>query len=91
MNDISPINRPNASVLNRSNHAHRPNPTVGSPSRGSDKVELSPEARMLSKLKNLPDVRQDLVDRVRQQIASGTYETPDKVEALLDGLAQELF
>ena len=37
-----------------------------------------------------PDVRQDLVARVRQEIQSGTYDTPDKLEAALDRLASRL-
>jgi hypothetical protein len=34
-----------------------------------------------------PDVRQELVARVRQEIRAGTYDTPDKLEAALDRLA----
>ncbi|HKB04385.1 MAG TPA: flagellar biosynthesis anti-sigma factor FlgM [Gemmataceae bacterium] len=34
-----------------------------------------------------PDVRQELVARVRQEIRAGTYDTPEKFEAALDRLA----
>ena len=37
-----------------------------------------------------PDVRQDLVARVRQEIQAGTYDTPEKMEAALDRLANRL-
>ena len=37
-----------------------------------------------------PDVRQDLVARVRQEIQAGTYDTPEKLEAALDRLAARL-
>jgi hypothetical protein len=37
-----------------------------------------------------PDVRQDLVARVRQEIQAGTYDTPEKFEAALDRLAERL-
>jgi hypothetical protein len=37
-----------------------------------------------------PDVRQDLVTRVRQEIQAGTYDTPEKLEAALDRLADRL-
>ncbi|MEM8946943.1 MAG: flagellar biosynthesis anti-sigma factor FlgM [Planctomycetota bacterium] len=35
-------------------------------------------------------VRADLVARVRSEIAAGTYETPEKLDAALDGLLNEL-
>ena len=37
-----------------------------------------------------PDVRHDLVARVRQEIQAGTYDTPEKLEAALDRLAARL-
>jgi hypothetical protein len=36
------------------------------------------------------EVRQDLIDRVRQEIKDGVYDTPDKFEAALDRLADRL-
>ncbi|MDX2130838.1 MAG: flagellar biosynthesis anti-sigma factor FlgM [Planctomycetota bacterium] len=53
--------------------------------RGADRVEFSAVATYLSKLRDLP-VRQDLVDRVKAEIAAGTYDTPDKFEAALTEL-----
>lgn len=35
-------------------------------------------------------VRADLVARVRQQIADGTYDTPERWDAALDQLSQSL-
>ncbi len=35
-------------------------------------------------------VRQELVERVRREIADGVYETPEKWQAALDRLAQRL-
>jgi anti-sigma28 factor (negative regulator of flagellin synthesis) len=60
------------------------------PQRAQDSVEFSPRAQLLSRLAELPDVRQGLIDRVRAEIASGTYETPDKIDALLEDLNQDL-
>jgi hypothetical protein len=37
-----------------------------------------------------PDIRRDLVERVRRQIAEGTYDTPEKWQAALDKLLNEL-
>jgi len=47
--------------------------------RGTDRVEVSQVSVYLSKLNNLP-VRQELVDSVRDQIARGTYDTPEKLD-----------
>ena len=46
-------------------------------------------ALYLSKLRALPEIRQDLVDSVRAQIASGSYDTPDKLDAALDELLSD--
>ncbi|MBX3390911.1 MAG: flagellar biosynthesis anti-sigma factor FlgM [Phycisphaeraceae bacterium] len=65
----------------------------GQVSRGEDKVELSTEAQVLApwleKLKQIPAVRQDLVDQIRTQIANGSYDTPEKLNAALDGMIDE--
>ncbi|MFN4260371.1 MAG: flagellar biosynthesis anti-sigma factor FlgM [Gemmataceae bacterium] len=37
-----------------------------------------------------PDIRADLVRRVRQEIAEGTYDTPDKWDKALDRLFEDL-
>jgi negative regulator of flagellin synthesis FlgM len=37
-----------------------------------------------------PDVRADLVERVRREIAEGTYDTPKKWDAALDRLLDRL-
>jgi anti-sigma28 factor (negative regulator of flagellin synthesis) len=39
---------------------------------------------------NSPPIREDLVARVRQEIADGTYETPEKWEIALDRLLDRL-
>jgi hypothetical protein len=36
------------------------------------------------------DIRMDLVQRVRREIADGVYDTPDKWEAALDRLLDRL-
>ncbi|MBL8887787.1 MAG: flagellar biosynthesis anti-sigma factor FlgM [Phycisphaerales bacterium] len=65
----------------------------GQINRGEDKVELSTEAQVLApwlnKLKQMPAIRQDLVDQIRGQIASGSYDTAEKMNAALDGMIDE--
>ncbi len=60
------------------------------PSKRLDQVELSDKARLLSKLSELPEVRQTLVDRVRADIESGEYLTSDKLDAAADNLINDL-
>lgn len=54
--------------------------------RGPDRAEFSQAAEYLSRLRAMPAVRQDLIDEVRAKIASGQYETPDKIDQSLDEL-----
>lgn len=90
MTDIAPIGRTPASSFTGDSRAIRSAAGDSARARGSDSVELSQHARYLSQLANLPDIRQGLVDRVRSEIAQGRYETPDKIDALLDELASDL-
>jgi len=48
--------------------------------------------RVADALRTTPegDIRVDLVERVRAEIAAGTYDTDEKWEAALDALAGEL-
>ncbi len=93
MTDIAPVVGPGTGRMDTSTEAvvraaNRPVP--GRIDRPSDRVEVSDRARLLNKLANLPAVRQDLVDRVRQEISAGTYDTPDKVEGAINNLVDDL-
>ena len=91
MSDVSPINgiaSPALAPLSRPS-SNEPAPSLG-PIRSGDKVELSRAAQFISKLISKNEVREDLVDRVKQELAAGTYETPDKIDAALDELLSEL-
>ncbi len=57
--------------------------------RPGDQVEVSTLATYMNKLRNLP-IRQQLVDDVREQIARGTYDTPEKIDATINELLPEL-
>ncbi len=79
-------------IQNDTNSASRPQQEDirAGGSRGADSAELSPVARYLSELKAGPAIREDLVARVREDIESGTYETPEKLDAVLDDLAEDI-
>ncbi len=55
-----------------------------------DRVELSKVAQWLDRIRQLPEVRQDLIDNLKQSIEAGTYETPEKLDAAVTALLGEL-
>lgn len=52
----------------------------------ADQVELSSAARNSSR----DAIRTDLVARIREEIKNGTYETPERLDAALDGLSRDV-
>lgn len=57
--------------------------------RGADRVEVSRMASLLNQLRDMPEMREDLIRRVRDQIASGAYDTPERIEGAIDGILGE--
>lgn len=95
MSDISSIGSGLVGPLNRSvpqAPVHTNGVTTGE-ERGSDRndrVELSERARWLDRLRNLPEIRQERVQNLRELIASGNYETDDKIDLAMERLLNEL-
>ena len=58
--------------------------------RSSDRVDISPAAEAAIQATETREIRRDLVERIRSQIADGTYETPDKLDAALERLLDEI-
>ncbi len=56
----------------------------------TDTVEISDSARYLSEIKNLPDTRESKVQAARDSIASGSFETSDRINGTVDRLWSEL-
>lgn len=68
--------------------------TAGRIQRGDDSVELSPAAQRLALLDRVlhdPPVRQELIDRVREEIESGRYDSSEKIERVVEELWSDLF
>ncbi|QDS99998.1 flagellar biosynthesis anti-sigma factor FlgM [Adhaeretor mobilis] len=59
------------------------------PTAKADRVDISPAAEAAASAAE-GDIRADLVSRVKSEIASGMYETPEKLDAALDGFLNEL-
>ena len=55
-----------------------------------DEVNISDAARLVEQAKQAPDIRQDRVQAIRAQIASGTYETPGKLDTAVSRLLDEI-
>jgi flagellar biosynthesis anti-sigma factor FlgM len=55
-----------------------------------DEVNISDTARMVEQAKQAPDIRQDRVQAIRAQIASGTYETSGKLDVAVNRLLDEI-
>ena len=55
-----------------------------------DTIELSQVARLTAAVHELPDVRTELVERVKAEIAAGTYDTPDRIDVALENLLDEM-
>lgn len=71
---------------NNAPQAQRPT----SPAAGGDQVDISSAAQLMSKLNDIPDIRADRVQSIRQAIANGTYETDDKLDGAVDRLLDEI-
>ena len=50
----------------------------------SDRVSISPEASLVSRALQLPEVRADRVAEVRDLIQQGRFDTVDRLEKALD-------
>ncbi|MCC6950269.1 MAG: flagellar biosynthesis anti-sigma factor FlgM [Phycisphaerales bacterium] len=90
MTELAPIDRtraihPAAAAYARAGKEEAA-PTIR---RGTDHVEVSELATYLAKIRQLP-IRQELVDRVRDEISRGEYDTPDRVEAAVEELLKDL-
>jgi negative regulator of flagellin synthesis FlgM len=55
-----------------------------------DVIEISAAARLAAKVHAVPEVREELVQRVKDEIATGTYETPARIERAVTRLMEEL-
>lgn len=56
----------------------------------ADQLDISPQASLVSRVKELPDIREDRVSEIRKQIEAGAYETDEKLDIALDRLLDEL-
>ena len=96
MPDIPSVGHGTVGPLERTTTPHartdsgRPQHVDSPPHRPGDRVELSEHARLLDRLRQMPEVRVDRIDRIRQAIADGAYETDDKIDLTIQRLLEDL-
>jgi negative regulator of flagellin synthesis FlgM len=78
-----PISPPHASRVSKPAEPHRSGQI-------EDELEISEGARLVEQIRDLPEVRQDRIERIRAQIAEGTYETDEKLEIAVGRLLDEI-
>ena len=67
-----------------------PSPSQSGNVQEVDQLDISETAQALSKIRDVPDIRHERVAQIRTQIAEGTYETADKLEAAVERLLDEI-
>ncbi len=60
------------------------------PIASGDQLDISEAGQAAAKVGDIPDIRSDLVARVRSEIASGTYETAAKFDTAIKNLQDEI-
>lgn len=91
MNSLDPISSACVCRADAVRAADRRAPVeVQAPVRARDTVDLSEKARLLDALRSQPDYRPDVVERVKGEIAEGTYLTDEKLDKALDALIDDL-
>lgn len=85
---VGPVNRMAASSSASDSGVDTTDSSING--RLSDSVEVSDHAQFLNRLRLLPEVRMEVVERVRAAIAEGTYETEERLNIAIDRLLDDL-
>lgn len=77
--------------LSGPHRAAQPAPAAGAgaPSSG-DRVEFSQQADLISRVRELPEIRADRVAELKRQIASGGYDSDQKLDMALERMLDEI-
>ena len=57
---------------------------------GADQLDISREAELFSRLREVPDIRSERVAELKSAIESGAYETDEKLDVAVDRLLDEI-
>ena len=75
---------------NAMNETQHTSEVASNPAAGADEISISQEADLLSKIGDIPDIRQERVDQIRAEITSGVYETDEKIDIAVSRLLDEI-
>ncbi len=92
MSKINQIGYGQLSALNKTqmnSPSARPTESSRSNEVSGDRVEISERARLLGQIASMPDIREEKVQEIRQQLADGSYDLEGKLSEALDRLLQE--
>ena len=70
--------------------ANQTDAVASSQAASADEISISQEADMLSRIGDIPDIRQDRVDQIRAEIANGVYETEERLDVAVSRLLDEI-
>ena len=84
----SGLQHSNAVNLNTDNRTHSATST-GSSAVPVDQLDISVEAQALNQA-NTSDIRMDMVNDIKAQIANGAYDTPERMDAAMSRMLDEL-
>lgn len=83
----SNVQNTNAVNLQTQNNTQSANGNVAAP---VDQLDFSAEAQLISQNNSAGNVRMDRVNDVRAQIANGNYDSPEKLDAAMTRLLDEI-
>jgi anti-sigma28 factor (negative regulator of flagellin synthesis) len=76
--------------INAPHSMHRGQASQNTPASAAvDRLDISAAADAAAQAAETSNVRQDLVNTIRAQIAAGTYDTPAKLDAALERMFDE--
>ncbi len=83
--NVASLSHPSNGMIRRDEQADAASPRIA-----GDRVELSDTARLLNSMRQMPEIRQDRVDTIRNAIARGVYDTADRLDVALDKMLDEI-
>ena len=89
INGLGPIQGPQ-SIQGPQRPQFARQPAAPRQNTGVDQLDISPEAQILSQVRDIPEIRADRVAEIRAAIDAGAYETEDKLDVALDRLLDEI-
>ncbi len=61
------------------------------PTEDVERVETSEVAKLAAKVRQIPPVREELIEQIKAEIDAGNYENPHRIEVAVERLMDELF